>query len=128
MGKLLILFIMIFLHIIDDYYLQAQGVLASMKQREWWVTNAPDEKYKYDYLVALFMHSFSWTFMITLPIIFYVIFAGGYYYPLLFLANIIIHFVVDDLKANKKKINLIQDQIIHMIQIVITWLLWLFVY
>ena len=28
---------MIFLHIVDDYYLQ--GVLAKMKQRKWWEDN-----------------------------------------------------------------------------------------
>jgi isocitrate dehydrogenase len=30
---------------------------------------------------------------------------------------------IDDLKANKYKINLVQDQILHIIQIVITWLI-----
>lgn len=53
---------MIFLHIVDDYYLQ--GWLASAKQKDWWKQNAPDELYKHDYIMALFMHSFSWAFMI----------------------------------------------------------------
>ena len=36
--------------------------------------------------------------------------------------NTAIHFVVDDLKANRFKINLITDQSIHFIQIVLTFL------
>ena len=57
-----ILILMLFAHIVDDYYLQ--GWLASAKQKKWWEKNAPDKLYKFDYIMALFMHSFSWTFMI----------------------------------------------------------------
>ena len=110
---------MIFCHIVDDYYLQ--GWLASTKQKKWWELNAPEELYKHDYLMALFMHSFSWAFMIMLPVTVYVLLFGGKWFPLLYLLNMIIHFIVDDLKANKKKINLIYDQTMHLIQIVITW-------
>lgn len=114
--KLLILISMIFCHIVDDYYLQ--GWLASAKQKLWWEMNAPDKMYRYDYLAALFMHSFSWSFMIMLvPTL-----LGEVWYPILFMGNVLIHMIVDDLKANKKKINLIQDQSIHMFQIVWTWL------
>lgn len=124
--KLFILLCMIFFHIIDDYYLQ--GILASMKQQSWWEENYPNKLYKYDYLMALFMHSFSWSFMIMLPITVYVMIVGGHWYPLLYLFNLCIHFYVDDLKANKIKINLIQDQCIHLIQIVVTWVLYFWVY
>lgn len=54
--KILFLLGMIFCHIVDDYYLQ--GWLASAKQKEWWSKNAPNPLYKYDYIMALFMHSF----------------------------------------------------------------------
>ena len=122
--KILILIGMIFLHIVDDYYLQ--GILASMKQKEWWIKNAPDAKYKYDYIVALFMHSFSWTVSVTLiPVIYSLIF-GGNFYPILFIGNILIHMYIDDLKANKKQINLIQDQLIHLVQIVLIWICYMF--
>ena len=47
--KILILLAMIFCHIVDDYY--SQGILASMKQKEWWKNNAPDSLYKHDYLI-----------------------------------------------------------------------------
>ena len=75
--KILILICMIFMHIVDDYYLQ--GVLASMKQKQWWEKNAPDKLYKYDYIVALIMHSFSWTFMIMIiPTIYYILNADNW--------------------------------------------------
>lgn len=110
---------MIFCHIFDDYYLQ--GWLASAKQKMWWEKNAPDELYKYDYIAALFMHSFSWTFMIMLVPTIYVLLVGSIWSPVVFVANLVIHMIVDDMKSNKKKINLIQDQSIHMIQIFATW-------
>ena len=46
---------------------------------------------------------------------------GGKWNPLLLVMNLLIHMLVDDMKANKKKINLIQDQITHMFQIAFTW-------
>ena len=69
------------------------------------------------------MHSFSWSFMIMLPIAFKLNFeiTGSYIFVLL--ANLIWHAATDDLKANKKVINLWIDQIIHIIQIVITFLI-----
>lgn len=120
MKYFIILITMIFCHIVDDYYLQ--GWLASAKQKSWWDKNAPDDLYKHDYLMALFMHSFSWTFMIMLIPTLYVLICGGEYYPLIFVLNIIIHMITDNMKANKKKINLIQDQLIHLAQIVVTFL------
>lgn len=67
------------------------------------------------------MHSISWAFMVMLPII--LTLKGELNWMLILLpANCAIHFIVDDTKANKKKINLIQDQLIHLAQIVITWL------
>lgn len=121
--KLLILFIMVFCHIVDDYYLQ--GILSSMKQKKWWKENAPDEIYKYDYLMALFMHSFSWAFMIMIaPTIYCFILLPQFLYaiPFIFITNLVIHFIIDNEKANKLSINLVQDQIIHLAQIFTTWL------
>ena len=79
--------------------------------------------YKHDYKVALFMHSFAWSFMIMLPILISttytidpVVFLG------IFAINLVTHYIVDDLKANYKLINLCQDQCFHLIQIFVTWL------
>lgn len=120
--KILLLLAMIFLHIVDDYYLQ--GWLASAKQKSYWEQNAPDKLYKHDYIMALFMHSFSWAFMIMLvPTVYTLIVAENI--PLiiaLFVGNLCMHMIVDDMKANRKKINLIQDQLMHLTQIVITWI------
>ena len=118
MKVVLILFAMIFLHIVDDYYLQ--GILAKMKQKAWWEENAPQEQYKRDYKVALVMHAFSWSFMIMIPYIF--IGVNECVACATVLANTTIHAIVDDLKANKKKINLIQDQTVHILQVYVTWL------
>lgn len=120
-GKFLILLSMVFFHIVDDYYLQ--GWLASAKQKSWWEKNAPDNLYRYDYIAALFMHSFSWTFMISLVPTLYVILFGGKLFPIVFIGNVLLHMFIDDLKANKKQINLIQDQSFHMLQILWTWFL-----
>lgn len=116
---------MIFLHIVDDYYLQ--GWLASAKQKSYWEQNAPDELYKHDYIMALFMHSFSWAFMImVVPSVYTLINTtntnnASLVIVLFFLINLCIHMVVDNLKANLKKINLVQDQLCHLVQILITW-------
>lgn len=115
----LLLSSMIFLHIVDDYYLQ--GWLASAKQKSWWKSNAPDKMYSHDYIAALFMHSFSWTFMISLPPTIYTIFFGGSIFPILFIGNVLLHMLVDNEKANRKTINLITDQSIHMLQILWLW-------
>ena len=120
--KIFILLAIIFCHIVDDYYLQ--GILASMKQKSWWQkSESYSEKYRYDYVIALIEHAFSWTFMVMLPIFIVSKFQIDVFMCLVFLANWIIHTVVDDLKANKKKINLIQDQAIHLGQIFVTFIL-----
>lgn len=116
-----ILIWMLFMHIVDDYYLQ--GWLAQGKQKTWWEKNAPNKKYKNDYLMALFMHSFSWAFMIMLPIAVKNSFNLDIFFYLILFANLFIHFTTDNLKANEKKINLIQDQFIHMLQVFMTWII-----
>ena len=119
--KAFTLLLMIFLHIVDDYYLQ--GWLASAKQKKYWEDNAPEKMYKYDYIWALIMHSFSWSFMIMLPIAFNNSFEIGLGFMGVFVANLAIHASVDDMKANKRIINLWVDQIIHIAQVCGTFLL-----
>lgn len=126
MNSLFVLLWMIFMHIIDDYKLQS-GVLANLKQKIFWKENAPDKKYEHDYLIALGMHSFSWSFMIMLPISCLLEFSVTLPFLIVFILNAFIHGFIDNLKANKFKINLIQDQSIHILQIVLTWLLFLII-
>lgn len=113
--------ISILLHIIDDFVLQTV-CLSKLKQKSFWMKHEDYcEKYKNDYRMALLIHSISWSIMIMLPLLF----ASS---NILLIAvclffNTIIHYITDDYKANKFKINLIQDQTIHLFQIILTYLL-----
>ena len=88
MSKSFIFILMIFCHIVDDYYLQ--GWLASAKQKKYWKDNAPDKMYKHDYIWALIMHSFSWAFMIMLPMAYVMNFSIPFMFVIVFIANILI--------------------------------------
>lgn len=123
--RLLILFIMIFCHLIDDYKLQ--GVLANFKQRQWWKENANYSLYKNDYKVALIEHSFSWSFTTTLPLLYIAITQHNTLLSWLlifsYIINTIVHAKIDNEKANKYTINLMIDQSLHLFQILLTWII-----
>lgn len=125
--KILLLIGMLFFHIVDDYYLQ--GFLASAKQKSWWEKNYPQPLYKYDYIMALIEHAFSWTVMIHIPIVVYVMVCnvqiGNFVLIIWFFVNLMIHAFVDHMKANLLEINLIQDQSIHIAQIILTWYIYM---
>lgn len=116
--NLFIILAMIFCHIVDDYYLQ--GWLASAKQKKWWEENAPQKLYNHDYIMALIMHSMSWSFMIMLPIAISMSLNVSMLFVIVFILNAVIHALVDNLKANKLQISLITDQLIHLLQIFVT--------
>ena len=116
---------MVLCHIIDDFVLQNK--FAFLKQRTWWIKacnddGLPYEKYKNDYIMALFEHSLEWSIAIMLPIMFLCNVSGWLILGSVII-NTIIHFIVDDAKANQLRLNLIQDQLIHFIQIIITWII-----
>lgn len=115
---------MIFCHVIADYNLQ--GILAQMKQKEWWETNYPDFRYKNDYKTALALHSFSWAFLIEIPLYIYSLVTNPatslVILNILMIANTIVHYITDDRKANKHILNLEDDQKVHLIQVIITYL------
>lgn len=118
----MILLSMLFCHIVDDYYLQ--GWLASAKQKKYW-RELPNyiDMYKYDYIVALIMHSMSWAFMIMLPIAIVNKFDVNIGFFIMYVLNVLIHAFIDNAKANWFVINLVQDQIAHIGQISFTWIL-----
>lgn len=119
--RTILLYTMVFLHIVDDYYLQ--GILAQIKQKSWWEKNAPDPLYKNDYKVALIEHAFSWTFMIMLPITIIMIINNNILiipWTVAFVFNWIIHGWTDHLKANVHNISLVFDQVVHICQIIAT--------
>lgn len=121
MSEPFVLLAMLFCHVIDDFCLQ--GILASMKQKEWWEKNAPESLYDKDYIWALIVHSFSWSFMIMLPIFISNSFQVGGAEIVVLILNTVCHAKVDDLKANAKNINLWIDQAIHCVQILWTFTL-----
>lgn len=118
-----VLVAMMFCHIIDDYKLQ--GILASMKQRDWWKKEAPDPLYRHDYIIALAEHAFSWTCSIHIPVLIYCLAThthkDAWIYVVVFIFDWFVHAITDNAKANWHKINLIEDQAIHIIQIFLTW-------
>lgn len=125
MTDIAILFIMILLHIIDDFVLQPV-CLSKLKQKEFWKRNSSEEDYKklyeHDYFAALIIHGLSWSIMIHLPFLL----IGHYHSALVacfIIGQCILHSYIDNEKANKKKINLIEDQAMHFAQIVISWCL-----
>jgi len=120
---IIIFFLMILCHIIDDFVLQPV-CLSNLKQKHWWDEHCNGKQYKDDYKMALFIHSLSWSIMIHLPIMYNMF----YIFPeililLSIIINTVIHYIVDDLKANKYKINLVIDQLIHFAQIILTFIL-----
>ena len=120
--------LMVFMHIVDDFYLQ--GILAKLKQKKFWQENAPAEMYRHDYIIALAAHAFSWCMCIHIPMFVFWYFTGGFSllaFVINFVVQATIHAVIDNLKANKLKINLIKDQLLHLLQISVTLFLYSFV-
>lgn len=137
----------ILLHLFADYTLQ--GWLASGKQRAWWneqidkmldmykashhdfVVNEYNKtrienehnrlklKYGRDWAMAMFEHSLYWTLVTFAPIIFFHR-VNDWVVLGVVVINTIFHCVVDDLKANKFAINLVDDQMLHFAQIIFT--------
>lgn len=111
-------------HLIDDFVFQPL-CLSQLKCKSWWVEECKKNKvdfenYKSDYISALIMHAMSWAIMILLPVMF-MMDVNDWLLIKLFLINTAIHAYVDDLKANRFKINLWTDQIIHLLQILVTF-------
>lgn len=107
-------FILVLLHIINDFNLQ--GIMADLKQKDSW--HDMPAKYDNDYKMALFEHAFSWTCFIMSPWI--ICQSISLLWLCLFVVNLVIHCIVDDLKANKLIINLVEDQCIHLLQLLAT--------
>lgn len=112
-----IFLLMVLLHIIDDFVLQS-ACLGKLKQKEFWEHYITEENklYEHDYLVALLIHGLSWSLMIHLPFIF--MDCNEWVLLGLVVFQAIIHARIDDVKANKKSINLVVDQSAHLLQII----------
>lgn len=120
MTATLTFMLMLLAHFVADYTLQ--GWLADGKQKKWWQKcfggDVPP-KYSHDYVAALVCHALYWSLAVCAPL---------WWSPLLgpaVVVNAAIHVWIDDLKANKMKINLTQDQLLHVLQMAVTFVtLW----
>lgn len=123
MSVTIIFFLMLLMHIIDDFVLQPKS-LTHLKQKTWWKYECESkqikyEPYKNDYIAALVIHGLSWSIMVHLPIIFFMS------YPIsditligTIICSAILHAFIDNIKANKFLINLIEDQTLHIFQLI----------
>ena len=142
------LLMMVLMHIIEDFHLQ--GKMGDMKQKMWWEAKSWEsvqeltfmndrldqhkrnlEKYGRDYIPVLLLHGFEWSMFIHMPILAARVIADGWAFSdvflVLFTASVLVHaavhVIVDHQKANRLLINLIMDQTIHMLQIVVTYVI-----
>lgn len=125
-NEYIILILMFALHIFADFHLQ--GILANLKQKEWWEKELEKYahllffvEYRHDWVPSLLAHSFEWSFFIMLPFLFIEI--PVWAYVILLILNTGVHFVIDHMKCNLHMINLCLDQLCHIAQILLTWLL-----
>lgn len=117
------------LHHVADYTLQ--GCLANLKSKAWWGKachetiwgsfDAQFKKYGHDYIAGLACHSLYWSLVTFAPILWL---ASDVFAVLCVVLNSAFHYYVDDLKANRFRINLWQDQLLHLLQISATVAAW----
>lgn len=116
---LMVWLIIVAIHVLYDFN-QGEHV-ATMKQKDWWKEHYPAKLYRHDYIIVLILHGLLWSVLVTIPI-----FVCRYYYHreicngfILFfiIFNAMLHTLVDHAKANIKCINLLQDQLLHLIQL-----------
>ena len=135
MTNLIIFLTMIFMHIFADFNLQ--GWLAQSKQKSFWTKtmDLPDgtkgtyirAKYQNDWIPCILAHSFAWTFCVMIvPTLVWKLYTITditkiICFAIIFVLNLIIHAVTDNAKCNQGKINLVGDQLIHIVQIIITF-------
>ena len=110
-----VFWICVLLHLIADYNLQ--GILANMKQVSWWRKQTTDKKYEHDWIAALMCHSFMWAIFTFLPLMFLI---KPCVFSAIVILNAMLHACIDVIKANLLGINLVEDQILHIVQITAT--------
>lgn len=120
MNVNLAVFVLMFIcHYFADFVFQGQ--IALYKQKSWWKDNYPAKKYKNDWLISLLIHSVFWTLAILAPSILLGVLNDIMWFAILLLFNSIYHAFVDHLKCNKLLINLVTDQVCHIVQIIVTF-------
>ena len=102
--------------------------LADGKQKKWWhdlfnkgcakwegCDKPIPDKYRFDYVAALVCHALYWSIVVCAP------FYASPWFIWAVVANTAVHAAVDDLKANSGVLNLVQDQSLHVVQIIATF-------
>lgn len=137
--KIFILFVILLMHYIEDFHLQ--GCLANLKQKKWWREQMINNDihshyalehsiYKNDYKMSLFAHSIENALFVMLPLIIDMLISEFTHCMqntwILFIPSTILicvsHYLIDDSKANKMEINLVQDQLYHLCIILLIFL------
>ena len=130
MDLTMTMLLVLLLHFIADFNLQIGARLNDMKQKDWWgrqfkklkMEACDTKRYRYDYVCALIIHSFVWSIVTFAPLILCMRNTVG------ILAvvglNTLVHAKIDDAKANEHLLNLIKDQVMHLLQIILTVALW----
>ena len=116
---ILILLKMLFMHCIGDYILQGD-FLSAAKRKSFWIDKTNEKTNSLEHYVILFIHAYIWAFCITLPLFNLI---SSIKIILSIVINCILHMYIDNLKANKKVITLLTDQLLHLSQIIVTYLL-----
>ena len=124
--KLTVFVLMFICHYLADFVFQGQ--IALYKQKSWWKENYPDKKYKNDWIISLMIHSVFWTLAILLPAIIFGLLNDTILSIMILIFNSIYHAFVDHLKCNRLLINLVSDQMCHVIQIIVTYCVILLIY
>ena len=128
--------LVLLLHFISDFTLQ--GNLGNLKWKTWWMdecnrmekekklewgsAGATFHKYRFDYICGMVCHCLYWTIFTFAPIIWKM--TSTWQIALLVVMNAGFHYWVDDMKANKWRLNLCQDQLFHLVQITATFFVW----
>lgn len=117
---LLLAFLIIIAHIIDDFILQQLGNLNNFKQKKFWepYNKEYNNKYCLDHYAGLVIHCISWSIMVHLPILLLTQTP-----EIIILISSIIHAInhgiIDNKKCNKYELSLLEDQTLHFIQLIL---------
>ena len=107
------------MHCIGDYTLQGD-FLSAAKRKSFWINKINEKTNSLEHYIILFIHAYIWAFCITLPL-FNLISSSKLILSIII--NCILHMYIDNLKANRKVITLLTDQLLHLLQIIVTYLL-----
>lgn len=138
--KYILLFIACyFTNILEVYHIQ--GSLTNMRMQKWWEESL-NKKYlcknikvdqpevwkmdKNSWIPCLIAHAFEWTFCSILPLAIYGYanyhFENTFFWWIfiaVFFGNVILHYVIDIFRTHVTKITWFQDQLLHLVQIII---------